>query len=95
MVCIKLKHKSLEYSYKIQHLRKVSQSFFSLVYGEYYIPVGNLNDMSIVKLSIRPIKNINIIYREMERKIGEAWFTDWKLILLNNNNDHISCYCKN
>lgn len=87
MVCIKLKHKSLEYSYKIQHLRKVSQSFFSLVYGEYYIPFeGNLN-MSIVKLSIRPIKNINIIYREMERKIGEAWFRDWKLILLNNSDD--------
>lgn len=89
MVCIKLKHKSLEYSYKIQHLRKVSQSFFSLVYGEYYIPIKeyNLDDMSIVKLSIRPIKNINIIYREMERKIGEAWFRDWKLILLNNNDD--------
>ena len=89
MVCIKLKHKSLEYSYKIQHLRKVSQSFFSLVYGEYYIPIeeGNLGDMSIVKLSIRPIKNINIIYREIERKIGVAWFTDWKLILLNNSDD--------
>lgn len=83
MVCIKLKHKSLEYSYKIQHLRKVSQSFFSLVYGEYYIPVeeGSLDNMSIVKLSIRPIKNINIIYREIERKIGKAWFTDWKLII--------------
>lgn len=95
MVCIRLKHKSLEYSYKIQHLRKVSQSFFSLVYGKYYIPVsGNLSDMSIVKLSIRPIKNINIIYREMERKIGEAWFRDWKLILLSSD-DHISCYCKN
>lgn len=86
MVCIRLKHKSLEYSYKIHHLRKVSQSFFSLIYGEYYIPVdGNLSNMSIVKLSIRPIKNINIIYREIERKIGEAWFTDWKLILLSSD----------
>lgn len=86
MVCIRLKHKSLEYSYKIQHLRKVSQSFFSLVYGEYYIPVGdNLSDMSVVKLSIRPIKNINTIYREIERKIGVAWFTDWKLILLSSD----------
>lgn len=83
MVYIRLKHKSLEYSYKIQHLRKVSQSFFSLVYGEYYIPVeeGNLDGMFIVRLSIRPIKNINIIYREMERKIGEAWFRDWKLTI--------------